>query len=107
MRTVRLARAARVIELASVGIDCRAIAIGPTGGPEPRTLAGRRACVAAAGALRCTRSKVDKLEQVDGKRSTEWKLSFRNPAAADKSKDTLDLFYTLPGNFIAANHTGQ
>ncbi len=52
-------------------------------------------------------SKVEKLEQVDGKRSKEWKLSFKNPAAADKSKDTLYLFYTLPGNFIAANHTGQ
>ncbi len=52
-------------------------------------------------------SKVDKLEQVDGKRSKEWKLTFKNPAAADKTKDTLYLFYTLPGNFIAANHTGQ
>jgi len=52
-------------------------------------------------------AKVDKLEQVDGKRSKEWKLSFKNPAAADKAKDTLYLFYTLPGNFIAANHTGQ
>ena len=52
-------------------------------------------------------SKVEKLEQIDGKRSKEWKLSFRNPAAADKTKDTLYLFYTLPGNFIAANHTGQ
>ena len=52
-------------------------------------------------------SKVDKLEQIDGKRSKEWKLSFKNPAAADKTKDTLYLFYSLPGNFIAANHTGQ
>lgn len=52
-------------------------------------------------------SKVDKLEQIDGKRSKEWKLSFKNPAAADKTRDTLYLFYTLPGNFIAANHTGQ
>lgn len=52
-------------------------------------------------------SKVDKLEQVDGTRSKEWKLSFKNPAAADKTKDTLYLFYTLPGNLIAANHTGQ
>lgn len=52
-------------------------------------------------------SKVDKLEQVNGKRSKEWKLSFKNPAAADKTKDTLYLFCTLPGNFIAANHTGQ
>ena len=52
-------------------------------------------------------AKVDKLEQVDGKRSKEWKLSFKNPVASDKTKDTLYLFYTLPGNFIAANHTGQ
>jgi hypothetical protein len=52
-------------------------------------------------------SKVDKLEQIDGKRSKEWRLSFKNVAAADKTKDTLYLFYTLPGNFIAANHTGQ
>ena len=51
-------------------------------------------------------AKADKLEQVDGKRSKEWKLSFKNPAATDKAKDTLYLFYTLPGNFIAANHTG-
>lgn len=52
-------------------------------------------------------TKVDKMEQVDGKRSKEWKLSFKNPTAADKTKDTLFLFYSLPGNFIAANHTGQ
>lgn len=52
-------------------------------------------------------SKADKLEQVDGKRSKEWKLSFKNPAATDKAKDTLYIYYTLPGNFIAANHTGQ
>lgn len=52
-------------------------------------------------------SKVDKMEQVDGKRSREWKLSFKNPAATDTTKDTLFLFYSLPGNFIAANHTGQ
>lgn len=52
-------------------------------------------------------SKVGKLEQVDGKRNKEWKLSFKNPAASDKTKDTLYFFYTLPGNFIAANHIGQ
>jgi hypothetical protein len=46
-------------------------------------------------------------EQVDGKKGKEWKLTFRNPAVTDKSKETLYLFYTLPGNFIAANFTGQ
>lgn len=46
-------------------------------------------------------------EQVDGKKGKEWRLSFHNPGAADKSKQTLYMFYTLPGNFIAANFTGQ
>ncbi|PXW95198.1 hypothetical protein C7444_11043 [Sphaerotilus hippei] len=52
-------------------------------------------------------TQADRIEQVDGQRSKEWKLSFKNPAAPDKAKDTLYLFYSLPGNFIAANHTGQ
>ena len=51
-------------------------------------------------------AQVDQIEQVAGKRNKEWKLRFKNPAAADKSKDTLYLFYTLSGNFIAANHVG-
>ncbi len=46
-------------------------------------------------------------EQVDGKQGKEWKLNFHNPGATDKSKQTLYMFYTLPGNFIAANFTGQ
>jgi hypothetical protein len=51
--------------------------------------------------------KHDKAEVVDGKKGKEWKVTFKNPAAADKSKDTLYMFYTVPGNFIAANFTGQ
>jgi hypothetical protein len=46
-------------------------------------------------------------EQVDGKKGKEWKLRFDNPGAADKSKQTLYMFFTLSGNFIAANFTGQ
>jgi hypothetical protein len=46
-------------------------------------------------------------EQVDGKKGREWKITFQNPSAADKSRQTLYMFFTLPGNFIAANHTGQ
>jgi hypothetical protein len=46
-------------------------------------------------------------EQVDGKKGKEWKVTFQNPAAVDKTKQTLYMFYTLPGNFIAANFTGQ
>ncbi len=48
-----------------------------------------------------------KPEQVDGKKGKEWKLTFKNPSAKDKTKETLYMFYTLPGNFVAANHTGQ
>lgn len=51
--------------------------------------------------------KQDKIESVDGKKGKEWRVSFRNPAATDKTRDTLYMFFTPPGNFIAANFTGQ
>ena len=50
---------------------------------------------------------IDKAEKVEGKDTQEWKLTFKNPAATDKAKDTLYMFFTLPGNFIAANFTGK
>lgn len=34
-------------------------------------------------------------------------MTFKDPAAKDKAKETLYVFFTLPGNFIAANFTGQ
>ncbi len=51
--------------------------------------------------------KPGKVETIDGKKGKEWKLSFKNPAVTDASKQTLYMFYSLPGNFIAANFTGQ
>lgn len=48
----------------------------------------------------------DKLEQVDGKKDKEWKVTFRNPAA-EKDKQTLYVFLSLPGNVLAANFTGK
>ncbi|MBC7781920.1 MAG: hypothetical protein H7125_17640 [Proteobacteria bacterium] len=51
--------------------------------------------------------KHDKVEQVEGKKGKEWKVSFKNPVAKDKAKDTLYVFLSLPGNYIAANFTGQ
>lgn len=51
--------------------------------------------------------KHDKIAQVDGKKGKEWKVTFKDPAAKDKAKETLYVFFTLPGNFIAANFTGQ
>jgi len=49
----------------------------------------------------------NRIEMVDGKKGKEWKVSFKHPAPADKSKETLDMFFTASGNFIAANFTGQ
>lgn len=50
--------------------------------------------------------KVDKIESVDGKKGKEWKVTFKDAAAKEKAKETL-MFFTLPGNFVAANFTGQ
>ena len=51
--------------------------------------------------------KHDKIETVDGKKGKEWRLTFKNPAEKDKTKETLFMFYAPSGNFIAANFTGQ
>lgn len=51
--------------------------------------------------------KHDKVEQIDGKKGKEWKVTFKDPAAKDKSKDTLYMFFTISGNFLAGNFTGQ
>ena len=34
-------------------------------------------------------------------------ITFNNPAASEPAKRTLYLFFSQPGNFIAANHTGK
>ncbi len=46
-------------------------------------------------------------DQVDGQRGKEWKVTFKDPAATDKAKENLYLFFTAQGNFIAANFTGK
>jgi Family of unknown function (DUF6488) len=51
--------------------------------------------------------KLDKAETVEGKKMKEWKFTFKNPAEKDTSKQSLYMFYTLTGNFIAANFTGK
>ena len=51
--------------------------------------------------------KQDKIESIDGKKGKEWRVTFKDTAAKDKSKETLYMFFTPVGNFIAANFTGQ
>ena len=37
----------------------------------------------------------------------EWVITFKNDKVSDKSKQTLYLYYSLNGHYIAANYTGQ
>ena len=52
-------------------------------------------------------ANLDKAEVVAGKDKKEWKLAFKNAAEKDASKQNLYMFYTLTGNFIAANFSGK
>lgn len=69
----------------------------------------KKDALAASGKIDSTWKTVkqDKVEQVEGKKGKEWKVTFANPAAKDKGKETLFIFFTVPGNFIAANFTGE
>lgn len=69
----------------------------------------RKAALVASGKIDAAWKEVrmDKIEQVDGKKGKEWKVSFKDPGAKDKSKESLYMFFTLSGNFLAANFTGQ
>jgi hypothetical protein len=51
--------------------------------------------------------KQNSLTYIDGKKSKEWKVTFSNPSAPDQTKKNLYMFFTPPGNFIAANHSSQ
>lgn len=51
--------------------------------------------------------KHDKVAQVEGKKGKEWKVSFKNGAVREADKNTLYVFLSLPGNYIASNFTGE
>ena len=44
---------------------------------------------------------------MEGKKGKECRVAFKDAAAKDKSKEALHMFFTRPGNFVAANFTGQ
>ena len=69
----------------------------------------RRDALVKNGKLHTSWSAVrhDKIEQIDGKKGKEWLVSYKNPAAPEKDKQALFMFFTAPGNFLAANHTGR
>lgn len=47
------------------------------------------------------------VEIIEGAKGQEWRVLFENKAASEPSKRTLYMFFTLPGNFIAANYSGK
>jgi hypothetical protein len=49
----------------------------------------------------------ESITTIDGEKGKEWKIVIKNPAANDKAKATLYLFFSENGNFIAANHSGK
>ena len=51
--------------------------------------------------------KIEQIEQIEGKKGKEWKVSFRNAAVTEPEKQTLYVFFSLPGNYIASNFTGK
>lgn len=46
------------------------------------------------------------IEQIDSQGKKEWRVSVAN-VGAEKGKETLYLFFSLSGNFLAANFTGK
>ena len=51
--------------------------------------------------------KPTSVEQKTYEGQKEWVITFKNDKVKDKSKQTLYLFFSLDGNYIAANYTGQ
>ncbi len=51
--------------------------------------------------------KPAKAYQKTFKKGPEWIVEFVNSAVSDKTKQTLYLFYTLDGHYLAANFTGK
>lgn len=50
---------------------------------------------------------VSAIEIIKGKESDEWRVRYDNPNEPEKSKNKLYMFFSLPGNFIAANYSGK
>lgn len=48
-----------------------------------------------------------KAEKKTFTKGTEWVVSFKNSELKDKTKQTLYIFYSLDGHYIAANYTGK
>ena len=45
--------------------------------------------------------------QKDFGKGMEWTVTFKNEKVSDKEKQTLYVYYTLTGNYLATNFTGK
>lgn len=52
-------------------------------------------------------TKPAKAEKKTFSKGPEWVVSFKNDKVKDKTKQTLYIFYSLDGHYIAANYSGQ
>ena len=69
----------------------------------------RKAALVSSGKLEKSweAAQVDKTEQIDGKKGKEWTVSYKNASVTDAAKNTLYVFMSLPGNYIASNFSGK
>jgi len=51
--------------------------------------------------------KVSSIEQKTFSHDPEWVVKFTNDKISDASKQTLYMFFSLDGRYIAANYTGE
>ncbi len=65
--------------------------------------------LANAGKIDSSWSKVKaaSAEQKEYSKVLEWVVTFKNDKVSDSSKQTLYLFFSIDGNYIAANYTGK
>lgn len=54
-----------------------------------------------------SKTKAAGAEQKEYSQGPEWVITFKNDKLSDSSKQTLYLFFSLDGHYIAANYTGQ
>lgn len=87
---------------------------GHSHGPVSEDVASSKAIkkveqLASAGKIDTTWAGIQpaSIEQKTYANSPEWVITFKNDKVSDESKQTLYLFYSLDGHYIAANYTGE
>jgi len=87
---------------------------GHSHGPINKEQAGKKAEKRLNGLV--DKGKVDKswqdkksvsVEKKTYQGKQEWVVTFNNPELADKSKQTLYMFFKLDGHYLATNYTGK